>query len=352
MASAVPSIPSLEQSARVDIHSLRKVAAIGYFAGALMDVATTVLPDPDPSDHRQMVMIAVVPFLFASILWFGKNLSERAIKLFAISGAIVTISVMVAVILPMGAALMFYLWPALTAGYWCQKRELVGNLVLLGVTAGIALAVSRSPEITGSTWVVTVAVTSIVAFYVRQLADKIDELVLQIVSIATHDELTGLLNRRAFEPILEREVERAREVGSPLSVVVFDLDHFKRVNDRFGHAVGDEALKLFGAILRREVRDIDVAARMGGEEFTVLLFGSEQDTARAWAERVSGLLITKTGGTLIPLSVSAGVATAGGKLGTPEDLLLAADRALYAAKAAGRRMVVVAGTDQARLAIA
>lgn len=338
----------------MDVDVLRRIAALGYGVGAVMALATTVLPDPDPSDHVRMLELAAADAAFAAILLLGSRLPARAIRLIAITGAIVMVSWLVAVILPIGASLVLYCWPALTAGYWCSRRELYANLALMGVASAIALSLSRSPDITGSTWSTTFLVMIIVALMVSRLVGRVNTLVGQITRVASEDGLTGLLNRRAFEPALEREVERAAAIGAPLSIALFDLDHFKLVNDRFGHAAGDDALRLFGGIIRRELRDVDLGARVGGEEFCVLLFGRGEDEARAWAEGVSALLIAETVGGEVELTTSCGVASLGAGVRTCEQLQLAADRALYAAKANGRRQVVVATPEllSRRLALA
>jgi diguanylate cyclase (GGDEF)-like protein len=329
----------------MDVDMLRKIAALGYGVGAIMALATTILPDPDPSDHVRMVELAAADAVFALVLILGRRLPAWAIRLIAITGAIATVSWLVAVILPIGASLVLYCWPALTAGYWCSRRELYANLAFMGVASAVALSLSRSPDITGSTWSTTFLAMIIVALMVSRLVRRVEVLVSQITRVASEDGLTGLLNRRAFEPALEREVERALALGAPLSIAVFDLDHFKLVNDRFGHAAGDDALRRFGRILGDEIRDVDVAGRVGGEEFCVLLFGMGREEARRWAEGVSALLIAETLGEEVELTTSVGVASLGGRLTTCEDLQLAADRALYAAKASGRRQVVVAGPE-------
>lgn len=325
------------------IETLRRIAAAGDFISVVMLLGTTVLPDPDPSDHGSLYLVALAPLTLGLILLFGRRLPERTIKLVAITGSIAAVSLMVSQILPLGAALMFYCWPAVTAGYFCTRREITGNLLLIALGSAIALAVSRSDDITASTWMATVGISTIVALTVGRLVE-------QVTRVATVDELSGLLNRRAFAPILEREFERARTSGVPVSVVIFDLDHFKLVNDRFGHAAGDDAIRLFGALLAHEVRDADVAARVGGEEFTVLLFGTDEADAIRWAEGVSALLIAETLDEEVALSTSAGVASTCPATHSPEDLLQAADRALYAAKAGGRRCVVTAGDEATHLA--
>ncbi len=122
---------------------------------------------------------------------------------------------------------------------------------------------------------------------------------------------------------------------------MFDLDHFKQVNDRYGHAAGDRVLRDFAALLRRELRNGDTLARVGGEEFAVVLFGVDRDDAVAFSERIGRELQARGSGDTPPLSTSAGVAALTEADPSPEALMLVADRALYAAKAAGRRRVAV-----------
>jgi diguanylate cyclase (GGDEF)-like protein len=159
---------------------------------------------------------------------------------------------------------------------------------------------------------------------------------------AVTDELTGLVNRRRFMSALDGEVARVARHGGSLSVVLADLDDFKLVNDQHGHAVGDEFLAAFASALRAAVRDIDVAARLGGEEFGILLTETEVPGAIAVAERlraaVNAAPLELSEGLRLPVSASFGVAQhrAGEQ---PSELLRRADAALYRAKAAGKNRV-------------
>jgi diguanylate cyclase (GGDEF)-like protein len=158
---------------------------------------------------------------------------------------------------------------------------------------------------------------------------------------ATTDELTNLVNRRRFIEALEAEAERARVLESPLSVVLADLDDFKRVNDRYGHHGGDEALRAFADLLRGQLRDDDVAGRIGGEEFAILLRDTDLDAAIAVARRTLGALDGATvalGPTTIKLTASFGAAELAADA-PPDTLLLDADAALYQAKRDGKNCV-------------
>ncbi len=178
-----------------------------------------------------------------------------------------------------------------------------------------------------------------------EMQDKLLEARDAMAHLAMHDPLTGVLNRRAILERLAQEISKAERDGTPLSVGMFDLDHFKKVNDTFGHQTGDDVLVAFAGRVQAGLRDYDCLGRYGGEEFLVIATGSEGRTGESLYERlraaVAGAAIpTKTGE--VSLTVSVGVASGTGG-STVDDLLGAADAALYEAKAAGRNRVVYAG---------
>jgi two-component system, cell cycle response regulator len=162
--------------------------------------------------------------------------------------------------------------------------------------------------------------------------------------LATIDPLTGLHNRRAFLELLRAELERADRYELPLSLMLLDVDHFKAINDRRGHGAGDQVLCALGLLLRRELRQPDISARWGGEEFVVALPDTDATLGEALAERlcaaVQALDVPHAEGP-IPVTASFGLATY--RLGeSPEALIDRADRAMYSAKASGRNRVSVA----------
>lgn len=160
------------------------------------------------------------------------------------------------------------------------------------------------------------------------------------------DPLTGLFNRRYLEASLDREIQRAERRGTPLSVLMLDIDHFKRFNDNHGHDAGDALLSQFGAMLARVIRSEDVACRYGGEEFTVLMHETDTESAMERAEQIrlatQALVLEHRRQSLGPISLSIGLATYSKHGRTPEDLMRSADQALYAAKRGGRDQVRIA----------
>jgi len=160
------------------------------------------------------------------------------------------------------------------------------------------------------------------------------------------DPLTGLWNRRGFDDLMEREISRARREDAPLAVAMADIDHFKRINDSFGHGVGDEAIKLAAELLTEGSRATDVVARFGGEEFVVIAPGVDADTLPLLGDKIVGMFRAKaridTVDGKYPFTVSLGMTLAGpGDDLHPETLLETADKALYAAKEGGRDRYVI-----------
>ena len=161
--------------------------------------------------------------------------------------------------------------------------------------------------------------------------------------LAVYDSLTGLLNRRAFDKEAQKEFERARRYKRPLSLVLFDIDHFKDVNDKHGHLIGDHVLRVLAGTVRKTTRSTDIVCRWGGEEFIILMPEQGRDQALATAERlrqeVSNLRIVTLAGEMT-LTISLGVANLKRQEDeTLEDLIGRADAAMYEAKAAGRNTV-------------
>jgi diguanylate cyclase (GGDEF)-like protein len=158
--------------------------------------------------------------------------------------------------------------------------------------------------------------------------------------LAAHDPLTGLRNRRGFEPGIDAHLD-ALGAGGELSLLVLDLDHFKRVNDSLGHDAGDEVLRRFADVLRTAGGDGDVPTRLGGEEFALVLPRAGEAQALAAAERLRLLVRNEFSTFPCPISVSVGVATRGAEAPDAAELIRAANRALYAAKRLGRDRCVV-----------
>ena len=160
------------------------------------------------------------------------------------------------------------------------------------------------------------------------------ELLHEVERLATRDSLTGIANRRLFDESLAREAARAQRLDTPLSLVVFDIDHFKQINDTYGHVAGDTVLKEVADSIVVSTKSYDVATRYGGDEFVLLLPGCRGDDAVGVAERVRAEIGRRV--EAVPMTVSAGLATIPDNALDGERLVSAADAALYEAKRDGR----------------
>ena len=168
----------------------------------------------------------------------------------------------------------------------------------------------------------------------------------EIYQLATQDALTELYNRRHFIELMEKEMARAMRHHRPLALCIVDVDLFKPVNDRYGHISGDEVLRQIAAIMRRYVRSDDIAARIGGEEFAVLLPECDAGAAYGFAERLRiaiAAAVFSPGGEPQQITVSIGIAALSPDRDTRNRLMAAADSALYRAKKEGRNRVCIEG---------
>jgi two-component system cell cycle response regulator len=166
----------------------------------------------------------------------------------------------------------------------------------------------------------------------------------RLEALAQTDPLTDALNRRALTERLNAELERARRYDSMVTLLMIDIDHFKRINDTYGHLVGDDVLMALAALLQHEVRSVDLVARYGGEEFVIVLPETREEGAVAFAERIRERIETHPfaadDGPTLQVTASIGVATfPAPRVATVEDLFMRADQALYRAKAEGRNRV-------------
>lgn len=180
-----------------------------------------------------------------------------------------------------------------------------------------------------------------------ELAEKSEQLQRQrdeMQRLANTDSLTGVNSRRRFNELAEREIARCDRSGEALSVLVLDIDHFKRINDQYGHDVGDLAIIRFCVSCSRHLRQADVIGRIGGEEFAVLLPGTDGENSHLVAERIRATLSAETMDTPrgpLQFTVSIGIATRTGSDDTVAAMIKCADEALYEAKRLGRDRVCV-----------
>lgn len=333
-----------------------------YTAGWLLVAARGMLPDAATVAFAHALLVSGICFQIAALREFDGR--SAPVRLLALPGALLFVLLLPQVghypALTMtassanAAALLGLAWHAVSLG---KKgggvRWLMAGVCAAGA-AGLmvrALDIWLRPQATPDLFaggllhdvafllLFAVTVSASTAFLVMHRARAEHRL----RHLATFDALTGLFNRRAFMDLAQRELARCARAKAPWALLLIDLDHFKKVNDRFGHQAGDRLLEAAGAELRRCVRREDLAGRYGGEEFCVLLPGADAGTAAEVGERVREAFAARAlAGLPEEVTASVGVAAVDAQAASGLDAVIArADRALYRAKRAGRNRVLV-----------
>ena len=236
-----------------------------------------------------------------------------------------------------GAAL--YAWPVLWESYFFGRRGTILIVAWVGIVQALALIALPPGAGYVDRWLDVTVSMAVVGIVIDMVSGQNERLVERLTGEARIDGLTGLLNRRGFVEAAEAELARARRSGVPLGFVSLDIDHFKAVNDEFGHDAGDRVLVRLGQIFREQTREGDLVGRMGGEEFVVLLIDSGVQPSLEYAERLRAAFAVEAPG-LPHATLSAGVTAATSAIELQPHLQLA-DAALYSAKRAGRNQAVV-----------
>jgi diguanylate cyclase (GGDEF)-like protein len=237
---------------------------------------------------------------------------------------------------------MLYVWIGVEGWYLLRPRGASALTAMTVLASAATMTFVANEHDNNATWWVMVAGTTVaVAALAAVLRLRAERLVVVLSEAATHDPLTGVLNRRGFEERAATEIGRARRSQASVAFVAADLDHFKALNDRFGHPCGDEALAGFAELCRANSRSHDLVARVGGEEFALLLPETGEARAVAIAERIRQAMhrqLSSPDG--VPVTASFGVATYPSQGTEIETLRRNADRALYDAKLRGRDRTV------------
>ena len=316
---------------------VRSAAAI--FSGAAF---VSILEDLLPGGPEVASLPGVAAFgLVGLLLAFGSRLPVRVLAALGPLGVALIGYALTASTGPADSAVL-YVWPVLWGAYFFGRTGAVLLVAWIGVVHAIVLI--SLPDGVGNLdrWLDVMVTMSVVAGFVQALSASNRRLLARLAAEARVDQLTGVLNRRGFEERLAVELDRVGRDQAFMGVASFDIDHFKAVNDEFGHKVGDHVLAHLGAVLAAMTRTTDVVARTGGEEFVALLPGTDAAGTRAYAERVRAAFAARSGLQLPHVTVSAGVAAERAP-GDAGQLLHRSDSALYAAKRAGRDRTVVAG---------
>ncbi len=297
-----------------------------------------------PGDPKFAILpVIVVLVIFTVLVTVGPRMPRWALALLGPLG-VVLIAYALATTPGAGDGAVLYALPVLWTTLFFSRRGAVAIIACVAVGHAITLLELPPGSSYPGRWVDVMVSACSIAVVILALERRNQMLVSRLADEARTDALTGLLNRRGFSERASVELAHARREGGQIAVATFDLDYFKRINDEWGHETGDQVLAHLGRLLASECREIDIASRLGGEEFTVLLPGSDSADADAFTQRIRLALATRVSG-LPTVRISAGVA-AGNAPAEIEHLLLQADSALYESKRAGRDRTTVASVDQ------
>ena len=267
-----------------------------FASAAVVGALGVVLPHPERFNEAGMLAVQIGSLLAAVALVLLRDRLPSWVVVLGPFGAAVLTSV---VLLYSGSStsgyVLFYLWVAFYAFYFLQRAEaawlaaftilnyvaVVVTFRVLGVTAPGDQTNEDIPAL-----VLMVGTLVVAGVFIVLLRDRIGRLIRQLTDAASTDPLTGLLNRRGFHQVLETELARSARNGRPFSLLLGDCDFFKHLNDALGHHAGDEALVAIGRMLEADKQQIDVAARIGGEEFALVLPETEPHDAYLAAERI------------------------------------------------------------------
>jgi diguanylate cyclase (GGDEF)-like protein len=317
----------------------------GWFfgLGGLLALLSIVVPHPSSVHEPTVAACAVAAFAGTAIfivafdrlpMWWFHLMLALAIVLVGIAayaGGPETA----------GAYATMWFWSAITAFSFFSRTAGIAYTCAIAVSYAALLGLQDGMSAPAVEWVMVMGAVLVAGLATGTLRRRLELLLERVAEAARTDPLTGLANRRAFDERFETEIERARRTGRPIGVIAVDLDHFKQVNDGLGHQAGDEALQRLAGALRRSTRQLDLLARLGGEEFVIVAPETAPDVSYALAERVRSEIARSFQGGPMPLTASCGVATVPWDGDGASGVLDAADRALYAAKEAGRNRSMV-----------
>jgi diguanylate cyclase (GGDEF)-like protein/putative nucleotidyltransferase with HDIG domain len=315
----------------------------GLFAsGATLALLTVLLPHSrDASDAGLLVTIGNAYIVAGILYWRATKLPAVALPLGLAWGSVLVTSVGYFSAQTPSPLVFFYLWVFLYSAYFFTARQMAFQIGFVGVVYLLLLLARRPPGGVPAWWLVGIGTLTVAALLIRHMRSHVESLIASLYDAARTDPLTELTNRRGFRELLDLDLLRARRAGTPLALLLGDLDHFKEVNDRCGHQVGDAALRRVAQVLSRDKRMIDGLARVGGEEFALVLPDTDKHKAFVLAERLRCQLRDEFAEDSVALTISFGVAAFPEHGETAGALLRTADEALYAAKRGGRNMTVI-----------
>jgi diguanylate cyclase (GGDEF)-like protein/putative nucleotidyltransferase with HDIG domain len=328
--------PDTDASASFGTELTTRILATLFAAGSTLSLLTIALPHSANTNMLAVLAIVLVAYTVSAMLyWRASRLQPRVLP-WALGAGTTLITLVAYFSAPGPSPLIFlYLWIFLYSAYFFTTRESVVQIVYLAVGFGALLLVRCSIDKAAAWWLVGMGTMGVAALVIRTIRARVEGLIAQLFDAARTDPLTGLANRHGFRELLDLELARARRRDGRLTVIVGDLDHFKEVNDRSGQKVGNLALQRVARLLERGKREVDAVARVGGEEFALVLPDTDEHGAFVIGERLRSELREEFRGDSVPVTVSFGVASYPRDGQTAAALLRATDEALQAGKWSG-----------------
>ncbi len=322
---------------RLGTSLMARVLAGLFAAGATLALLTVALPHPARADTTGLLAIVGIAYVVAALLlWRAANVPSSVLPLALGWGSTLVTGVAYFSADSPSPLIFFYLWVFLYSAYFFAPRQIAAQIAYVGLVYGALLAARPPSSGVPAWWLVGMGTLAVAALLVCVMRKQAEQLIGRLYDASRTDPLTSLSNRHGFRELLDLELARARRSGSQITVMVGDLDHFGEVNDRSGAQVGDAALKRTASTLERCKRDIDGVARVGGEEFALVLPNTNEHAAFILAERLRCELREEFARDSVPITISFGVANYPQHGETAAALLRATDEALQAAKWSGR----------------
>ena len=307
-----------------------------FAAGATLALITLLLPSSKHADKVGLLAIVGNAYVVSGLMfWRARSVPRRALPLVLAWGSTLIASVAYFSGERPSPLICFYLWVFLYASYFLTRREAVTQVIYAGAAYAVLLVLEPPKNGIVEWWLVVMGTLTVAAILTRVMRERVESLITRLYDTARTDPLTGLPNRRGFREMLDRELQRTRRAGTCAAVLVGDLDRFREVNDRAGHHVGDAALQRLANVLRDAKREIDVAARVDGEEFALILPQTDEQSGLLAAQRLCLAVQDTFARDQVPITISFGVACFPNHSHTSASLLRAADEALQHAKRSG-----------------
>jgi diguanylate cyclase (GGDEF)-like protein len=327
----------LEESVERDRRIIALAGGALFLAGGLIGLVGVLLPHAPAANVPVIAAVCAVSVaLGAALIAGGARVPARLVPIACAGGTVLISLALYYSDRATSPYALYFVLVAMFCAYFLSPRQLVIQTAFIAVSYLLATGVLSGGGESAQRWLSTIWTVILVAAFIAVLRRRMDGLIGRLSDAARRDPLTDLLNRRGFQEAFDLELERSRRGGRPCALLLADLDHFKRVNDQLGHPAGDQRLQKMAKLLGTGKRRIDAAARMGGEEFALLLPDTDEHGGYVIAERLRHAVREAFAADPVPVTVSLGVASFPRHGATGDQLLIAADQALYVAKELGR----------------